>query len=162
MSDTPERPAVNVASLHRRLLNEIDRCVDPAGNPKDVPVLALRDVAALHAPELFGGLWACLACSPGMPPPILVLWADCETVRAIASRLRVVTTTVGYGRRNPHCSNCGDLRGGPFGHEISECLYRQGMTAAEVADLPHLAEHKAEFWDAMIGRYFAERIADHD
>lgn len=26
-------------------------------------------------------------------------------------------------RRNPHCSNCGDLRGGPFGHETSECTY---------------------------------------
>lgn len=24
-------------------------------------------------------------------------------------------------RRNPHCSNCGDLRGGPMGHETSEC-----------------------------------------
>jgi len=27
------------------------------------------------------------------------------------------------GRRNPHCSNCGDERGGQFGHETSECTY---------------------------------------
>jgi hypothetical protein len=24
-------------------------------------------------------------------------------------------------RRNPHCSNCGDDRGGPYGHEAFEC-----------------------------------------
>ena len=27
-------------------------------------------------------------------------------------------------RRNPHCPNCGDLRGGPMGHETSECRHR--------------------------------------
>jgi hypothetical protein len=26
-------------------------------------------------------------------------------------------------RRNPHCSNCGDTRGGPVGHETSECTH---------------------------------------
>ncbi|WIM97823.1 hypothetical protein ACTOB_001377 [Actinoplanes oblitus] len=31
-----------------------------------------------------------------------------------------------HGRRNPHCSNCGDERGGPVGHEISECTFRRG------------------------------------
>jgi hypothetical protein len=25
--------------------------------------------------------------------------------------------------RNPHCSNCGDTRGGPIGHEASECTW---------------------------------------
>lgn len=30
-------------------------------------------------------------------------------------------------RRNPWCSNCGDTRGGPVGHEISECQYRPGI-----------------------------------
>lgn len=30
----------------------------------------------------------------------------------------------GY-RRNPHCSNCGDTRGGPFGHEAYECTWRK-------------------------------------
>lgn len=25
--------------------------------------------------------------------------------------------------RNVHCSNCGDTRGGPVGHEISECTW---------------------------------------
>jgi hypothetical protein len=27
--------------------------------------------------------------------------------------------------RNVHCSICGDTRGGPVGHEISECTYRR-------------------------------------
>jgi hypothetical protein len=27
-------------------------------------------------------------------------------------------------RRNTHCSNCGDIRGGPFGHEAYECTWR--------------------------------------
>lgn len=27
--------------------------------------------------------------------------------------------------RNAHCSNCGDTRGGPAGHEISECTHRR-------------------------------------
>jgi hypothetical protein len=27
--------------------------------------------------------------------------------------------------RNVHCSNCGDTRGGPVGHEISECTFRR-------------------------------------
>lgn len=26
-------------------------------------------------------------------------------------------------RKNVHCSNCGDTRGGPFGHEIGECTW---------------------------------------
>jgi hypothetical protein len=25
--------------------------------------------------------------------------------------------------RNPHCSNCGSIKGGPMGHEISECTW---------------------------------------
>jgi hypothetical protein len=27
-------------------------------------------------------------------------------------------------RRNPHCSNCGDDRGGPYGHEGFECVWQ--------------------------------------
>ncbi len=27
-------------------------------------------------------------------------------------------------RRNVHCARCGDTRGGPFGHETSECTWR--------------------------------------
>jgi len=27
------------------------------------------------------------------------------------------------GRRNPYCSRCGDERGGPYGHETSECTW---------------------------------------
>lgn len=65
---------------------------------------------------------------------------------------------IGFGRRNPHCSNCGDERGGPFGHEISECKYWHGMTAADVAEL--LPKHRRdEFWDAQIDRYFAHETA---
>ena len=60
----------------------------------------------------------------------------------------------GFGRRNPHCSKCGDERGGPFGHETSECQYRPGMTAGEVAAI--LPEHRrGEFWDTQIDRYLA-------
>jgi hypothetical protein len=62
----------------------------------------------------------------------------------------------GFGRRNPHCSNCGDERGGPFGHEISECRYRHGMTAGEVAKLlPE--DRRGEFWDLCIDRYFDDQ-----
>lgn len=66
----------------------------------------------------------------------------------------------GFGRRNVHCSNCGDERGGPFGHEISECKYRHGMTAAEVAEiLPD--DRQAAFWDQCIDRYMdGEDAAD--
>lgn len=64
--------------------------------------------------------------------------------------------TPGYGRRNPHCSNCGDERGGPFGHEISECLYRNGMTVAELATtMP--PEKASAYFDAQIDAYLAER-----
>jgi hypothetical protein len=56
-----------------------------------------------------------------------------------------------FGRRNPHCSNCGDERGGPFGHEISECLYRSGMTAEELAAT--MPDDKAlRYWGAVIDR----------
>ena len=63
-----------------------------------------------------------------------------------------------FGRRNPHCSNCGDLRGGPMGHEISECRYRSGMTAAELAATmpPDVA---ARYWDALVDRYLVAHLA---
>jgi hypothetical protein len=60
----------------------------------------------------------------------------------------------GFGRRNPHCSNCGDERGGPFGHETSECAYRPGMTVGELVTLPHLAGREPEVWDHYVDRYF--------
>jgi hypothetical protein len=70
----------------------------------------------------------------------------------------IESTSLGFGRRNPHCSNCGDERGGPFGHEISECRYRSGMAAFEVAEL--LPEHRrGEFWDQAIDRYMAAELA---
>jgi hypothetical protein len=39
-------------------------------------------VRALHKPELFAGVQACLACSPGMPPPTLIEW-PCPTIAAV-------------------------------------------------------------------------------
>jgi hypothetical protein len=30
----------------------------------------------------------------------------------------------GRGIRNPHCTKCGDLRGGPYGHQAYECGWR--------------------------------------
>lgn len=63
----------------------------------------------------------------------------------------------GFGRRNVHCSNCGDERGGPFGHETSECGYRSGMVAWQVAEL--LPEHRrSEFWEQAIDRYLAAEM----
>lgn len=61
-----------------------------------------------------------------------------------------------FGRANPHCCNCGDLRGGPFGHESSECLYRNGMTARELADTMD-SEKRSKYWDFKIDQYFRER-----
>lgn len=59
---------------------------------------------------------------------------------------------LGFGRRNPHCSNCGDERGGDFGHEISECQYRPGMTAEELAKT--MSSKKASrYWSVLIDRY---------
>lgn len=62
-----------------------------------------------------------------------------------------------YGRRNTHCSNCGDERGGPVGHEISECLYRSGMTVTELArTMP--PDKASAYLDAQIDAYFAEKL----
>jgi hypothetical protein len=62
----------------------------------------------------------------------------------------------GFGRRNPHCSNCGDERGGPFGHEISECRYRRDMTVAQLAQTMPTDKARA-YLDARITAYFAEQ-----
>jgi hypothetical protein len=63
-----------------------------------------------------------------------------------------------FGRRNPHCSNCGDERGGPFGHEISECLYRHGMTVEELArTMP--AEKAKTYYSVIVARYLDEQLA---
>jgi hypothetical protein len=63
-----------------------------------------------------------------------------------------------FGRRNTHCSNCGDERGGSFGHEISECRYRSGMTAEELAEtMP--PEKAGRYWDALLDNYLAAALA---
>jgi hypothetical protein len=73
-----------VSDLYERLKGRIDESdsLSPFHG-------ATRAVLELHKPEFFGGHIACLACSPGMPPPVLVVWSDCETVRAIARALDV-------------------------------------------------------------------------
>lgn len=43
---------------------------------------AVRAVVELHRPEFFGGVLACLACSPGMPPQILISY-PCPTVQVV-------------------------------------------------------------------------------
>lgn len=64
---------------------------------------------------------------------------------------------VGFGRRNAHCSNCGDERGGPVGHEISECKYRSGMTVPELAaTMP--PDKASEYLNAAIDAYFAHEL----
>lgn len=59
----------------------------------------------------------------------------------------------GFGRLNPHCSNCGDERGGPFGHETSECRWWPGMSVYVLTKLPHLADRQGEVWDHYVDRY---------
>ena len=48
-------------------------------------------------------------------------------------------------RRNPHCANCGDLRGGPMGHETSECTWKApGRIVGVVVD--RIVLHTANGW----------------
>jgi len=84
-----------------------------------------------------------------------------DDIRAVVPVDEPPVAPLGFGRRNPHCSNCGDERGGPFGHEISECTYRHGMIASEVAALLS-AERRGEFWATRIDRYFAAQGVDVD
>jgi len=66
-------------------------------------------------------LVACGGVDPSDESP-----TDCAmTCRAWSDRWdRIVTPWLHVdARRNSHCSNCGDLRGGPMGHEASECRW---------------------------------------
>jgi hypothetical protein len=38
-------------------------------------------------------------------------------------------------RSNPYCANCGDERGGPYGHETSECHWNDPCTGCDCAQL---------------------------
>ena len=78
-------------ALHTALLDAINAVGRRSfsGGAREA-ISATRSVLELHKPEFFGGFIACLACSPGMPPPLLVEWKDCETVKVIASALGVV------------------------------------------------------------------------
>lgn len=90
------------------------------------------------------------------------LSGELEAARAKLVRfeqLRNKLIPKGFGRRNIHCSNCGDERGGPFGHETSECRYRANMAAFEVVELQ--PEHRrGEFWDVCIDRYLAMEMGE--
>ena len=68
----------------------------------------------------------------------------------------------GFGRRNVHCSNCGDERGGPFGHETSECQYYPGMSVFVLTKMPHMAGREAEVWNTYIDRYFDAQLGASD
>lgn len=39
----------------------------------------------------------------------------------------------GYGEYNPYCMICADERGGPIGHESSECAWREAKNGMELA-----------------------------
>lgn len=66
----------------------------------------------------------------------------------------------GFGRRNVHCSNCGDERGGPFGHETAECQWWPGMSVYLLAGLPHLADRQAEVWGHYVDRYLEHALKE--
>jgi hypothetical protein len=40
-----------------------------------------------------------------------------------AALLAAISAERETNRRNPYCANCGDERGGPYGHETSECRF---------------------------------------
>lgn len=51
-------------------------------------------------------------------------------------------------RRNVHCSSCGDTRGGPVGHETSECTYQRPPTSTPEQRLSRIAAaHHKEVLD---------------
>lgn len=84
-----------MSTLHERLLAEPGIWVAEARSDwiGAVEVLsgAVRAVVEMHAPEFFGGVIACLACSPGMPPQVLIA-APCPTITAIAEALGIGET----------------------------------------------------------------------
>lgn len=94
----PEDPESKIGSegLYSQLLAEAGQPYHIWAPESAAAAIARRELAVitalqLHKPEFFGGVIACLACSPGMPPPLLVEWKDCQTVRVIASALGVET-----------------------------------------------------------------------
>lgn len=80
----------NPQALHAALVDWLDDWERDVPQPEPL-LAAMRDVVELHKPELFGGFIACLACSPGMPPPLLIEWKDCQTVKVISAALGVTT-----------------------------------------------------------------------
>lgn len=79
-----------MSTLHEQIKERIDGIENSERIPA-APLDALRAVVELHAPEFFGGVIACLACSPGMPPQILIE-APCPTITAIAEALGIGET----------------------------------------------------------------------
>jgi hypothetical protein len=79
-----------VSTLYARLVAELDEFDRILVHPVRFNT-ALRAAVERHKPELFGGVVACLACSPGMPPPILVE-APCDEIKSIAEALGIGET----------------------------------------------------------------------
>lgn len=89
MSTLHERLAAKVAEF----TDDPPRCAGDrpwfcGADDYELAVAAVRAVVELHKPEFFGGVIACLACSPGMPPQVLIA-APCPTITAIAEALGV-------------------------------------------------------------------------
>lgn len=76
---------------HDVLLGAVESLIEDCRGSEPLMALyrSLHKTVTLHRPEFFGGHMACLACSPGMPPPVLVPWVDCETSRGITETLEV-------------------------------------------------------------------------
>lgn len=76
---------------HDVLLGAVEYLIEDCrgSDPLMALYLALHKTVSLHHPKFFAGHMACLACSPGMPPPVLVMWADRETSRGITEALEI-------------------------------------------------------------------------
>jgi hypothetical protein len=59
---------------------------------------------------------------------------------------------ISFGRDNPHCSRCGDERGGDYGHETSECVYRSGVTVGDLARAR--PDRAAWIYEAALDQWF--------
>jgi hypothetical protein len=77
--------AADAHALHDDVLSKIEDhfCAVQAAEE------TIYEIARLHKPELFGGVVACLACSPGMPPPVLVEWRSCATIALVVKGLEL-------------------------------------------------------------------------
>lgn len=78
-------------TAHDVLLGAVESLLEDCRGSEPLMALysALKAAVELHHPEYFGGVMACLACSPGMPPPLLVPWRECNTSAEVSEALGV-------------------------------------------------------------------------